>query len=240
LELPKFVISMRGLRELCLSLTKLTAGLLAALANLKYLQHLKLIAYVLEDFIIKDQAFPRLLHLCFVLEHATLPTIEEGALPYLNSLKLICKDLVGLADIKINRLTCLKEVSLDHRVAPETRETWEKTAKEHPNRPRVLLVNAADESESEAADCSVASTPAVSKAKKTPPTSKVAVQEDDIQMIIKQGASAAPEKEKNCAVHPSSKDELNSAFSNIGFPEVTRGLTKLSIAQNGNVSSYTN
>jgi len=239
LELPQFVISMRGLRELCLSSKKLTAGLLAALANLKDLQHLKLIADVLEDFIIEDQALPGLLHLCFVLQRATLPTIEEGALPYLISLKLICKDLVDLADIEINRLTCLKEVSLDHRVAPETRETWEKAAKEHPNRPKVLLVNAADESESEAADCSVASMPAVSEAKETSPTSEVAVQEYDIQMKVNQGPPAAPEKQKNCADQPSSKDERNPAFSNIGFPEVARGLTELSIAQNGNVSSYT-
>jgi disease resistance protein RPM1 len=217
----------------------LTAGLLAALANLKDLQHLKLIADVLDDFIIEDKTFPGLLHLCFVLECATLPTIEEGALPYLISLKLICKDLVGLADIEINRLTCLKEVSLDHRVAPETRETWEKAAKEHPNRPKVLLVNAADESEIEAADCSVASTPTVSGAKETSLTSEVPVQEDDIQMIVNQGPSSAPEKQNNCAVQPSSKDELNSAFNNIGFPEVARGLTELTIARNGNVSSYT-
>lgn len=227
LELPQFVISMRGLREICLSSTKLTSGLLATLANLKGLQHLKLIADVLEDFIIEGQAFLGLLHLCFVLERATLPIIEGGALPYLISLKLICKDLVGLGDIKINRLKCLKEVSLDHRVASETREIWEKAAEKHPNRPKVLLVNSSDEREIKAVDCSVASRPAVSEANGTSPMSEVDVREDDIQMILNQGLSAAAEKQMNCAVQPSSKAELNSDFNNISFPEVALGLTEL-------------
>ncbi|KAJ1264886.1 hypothetical protein BS78_08G036100 [Paspalum vaginatum] len=288
LELPRFVKSMRGLRELCLSSTKLTAGLLAALTNLQDLQHLKLVADELEDFTIEHQAFPGLLHLCLDLQRATLPTIEEGALPYLISLKLICKDLVGLAGIKINHLICLKEVSLHPRVTPETRETWKTAAKEHPNRPKVLLVNPTDDSESEPADNSdasiqtiseameisstsevvqedginkehpnrpkilfvspvdesesepadgfVASTQTISDTMETSTTSEVAVQEDDIQILVNQGLPAAPEKQKNCAVQPSSKDELNSAVNNIGF---SVGLTELSIATNGNVPSYT-
>ncbi|CAL5041487.1 unnamed protein product [Urochloa decumbens] len=239
LELPQFVTSMRGLRELCLSSTKLTTGLLVALTNLKDLQHLKLIADELEDFIIEDQAFPGLLHLSFVLQRATLPTIEGGALPYLISLKLICKDLVGLADIKINHLICLQEVSLDPRVTPETREAWEKAAKKHPNRPKVLSVDPADESESEPADGSVASTPTTSEAMETSCTSEAPVQGGDIQMLVNQGLFTAPEKKKNCAVQPSSKDELNSAFNNIGLSEVALGLPELSVAQNGMVSSYT-
>lgn len=237
LELPQFVISMRGLRELCLSSTKLTAGLLAALSVLKDLQHLKLIADELEDFIIEDKAFPGLLHLCFVLEGATLPTIEEGALPYLISLKLICKDLVGLAGMKINHLKCLKEVILDHRVTSETRETWEKAAKEHPNRPKLLLFNPVDESESVPGDSSLASTTAEREAMETFPTPDGALQEDNIQILVKQISSAAPEKLNNS--EPISKDELNSSFNNMGFSEGKLGLTELSIVQNGKVSSYT-
>ncbi|KAI4986298.1 hypothetical protein ZWY2020_018928 [Hordeum vulgare] len=148
LELPQFVKSMRGLRELCLSSTELTTGLLEALAELRSLQYLKLIADGLQEFIIKDQAFPRLLRLCLVLQFPTVPQIDDGALRYLMSLQLICKDLAGLAGMEIKRLGCLKEVTLDPSVTPETREAWKKAAKEHPNRPKVSLLKAIEPTES--------------------------------------------------------------------------------------------
>lgn len=232
LDLPQFVISMRGLRELCLSSTKLTADLLASLSILKDLWHLKLIADEIDDFIIKDKAFPELLHLYFVLQGATttLPTIEEGALPYLISLKLICKDLVGLSGMKINALKCLKEVTLDPRVTSETRETWEKAVKEHPNKPKLLLFNHVDESQSEQEDSPLATATAWSEeAMETLPTSEGT-------LLVKQVLSAAPEKLSNPG--STSNHELNSAFNNM----VSEGkvcLTELSSARNGKLSSYT-
>ncbi|CAO2152406.1 unnamed protein product, partial [Urochloa humidicola] len=92
LELPGFVTALRQLRELCLRSTKMTAGLLTALTNLKHLQYLKLIADELEEIHIKEKALPRLLCLCFVLQRPTFPKVQEGALPFLKSLQLLCKD----------------------------------------------------------------------------------------------------------------------------------------------------
>ncbi|CAL4994166.1 unnamed protein product [Urochloa decumbens] len=92
LELPGFVTALRRLRELCLQSTKMTADLLIALTNLKHLQYLKLIADELEEIHIKEKALPSLLCLCFVLQHPTFPKVQEGALPFLKSLQLLCKE----------------------------------------------------------------------------------------------------------------------------------------------------
>uniref|UniRef100_J3N6X9 NB-ARC domain-containing protein n=1 Tax=Oryza brachyantha TaxID=4533 RepID=J3N6X9_ORYBR len=146
-QLPQFVTSLRGLKELCLSSTKFTTDILEALSNLRYLQYLKLIADELEQFTIKDQGFSRLLRLCIVLQYPTFPIIQEGALPFLVTLQLLCKDLHGLSDIKIRCFEHLQEVTLDSRVIPATRREWAKAAKEHPNRPKVLLLKSGDTAE---------------------------------------------------------------------------------------------
>ncbi|KAM0905010.1 hypothetical protein ACQ4PT_017649 [Festuca glaucescens] len=213
LELPQFVKALRGLRELCLSSTKLTADLLAALTELRSLQYLKLIADHLEEFIIKDQAFPRLLRLCFVLQCPTLPKIEEGALPYLMSLQLICKDLVGLADMKIEHLRCLKEVTLDQKVTPETREAWEKASKEHPNRPKVLLLKTIDPTESEHTDHSVDSEPEEHEIVEASVDLEEPEQVVDSQMLVKKGSGsyAITKKRKYSAV-----GEASSSFDDMG------------------------
>ncbi|CAO2148426.1 unnamed protein product [Urochloa humidicola] len=67
-ELPGFVTTLRRLRELCLQTTKLTAVLLVALGDLKDLQYLKLIADELDESVLKNEALPALLRLCFVLK----------------------------------------------------------------------------------------------------------------------------------------------------------------------------
>ncbi|RCV37139.1 hypothetical protein SETIT_8G039400v2 [Setaria italica] len=150
--LPQFVISLRGLKELCLTSVKCTKGLLEALTLLSNLKYLKLIADDLEKFTIKDKAFPSLLCLCFVLQHPThptLPTIQEGSMPFLNTLQLLCKGLHGLCGIKIEYLKVLKEVILDDRVDSDTWGEWEEAAKEHPNKPKVLPSKIADTSKRE-------------------------------------------------------------------------------------------
>jgi disease resistance protein RPM1 len=218
LELPQFVKALRDLRELCLSSTKLTAVLLAALTELRSLKYLKLIADHLEEFIIKDQAFPRLLRLCFVLQCPTLPKIEEGALPYLMSLQLICKDLVGLADMKIEHLRCLKEVTLDQKVTPETREAWEKAAKEHPNRPKVLLFKTIDPTESEHTDHSVDSEPEEHEIVEASVDLEEPEQVVDSQMLVNKGSGsyAMTKKRKYSAVQSSSNGEASSSFDDMG------------------------
>jgi disease resistance protein RPM1 len=215
LELPGFVMALRRLRELCLQSTKMTADLLTALTNLRHLQYLKLIANELEEIHIKDKALPRLLSLCFVLQRPTFPKVEEGALPYLKSLQLLCKDMNGLSGMQIKGFTRLSEVMLHCRVTDGTKENWVRAAKEHPNRPIVLLkraippkVNhggdsaAAGGTEDEIVDCSV-------------------LLEEQIQETHTQMPHDGPD----------------SSFNNMGQQVVCAALSGSSIANNGRVAS---
>ncbi|KAM3311548.1 hypothetical protein ACQJBY_031910 [Aegilops geniculata] len=203
--LPQFVVSLRGLRELCLSSTRLTAGVLEALSNLSYLQYLKLVAHDLDEFVVRDQAFCRLLRLSLELQCPTFPTIEEGALPFLVTLQLLCRDLHGLSGLKIEYLKHLKEVTLDPRVTPTTRGTWEKAAREHPNRPKVLLLKSVDAAQSELADYTIASEPAES-----------AIQETSIPALLNQGLVASSSV---------MREQSTSVLSNMGLSEVSSALT---------------
>ncbi|XP_037421820.1 disease resistance protein RGA4-like [Triticum dicoccoides] len=203
--LPQFVVSLRGLKELCLSSTKLTTGVLEALSNLSYLQYLKLVAHDLDKFIVRDQAFCRLLRLSLELQCPTFPTIEEGALPFLVTLQLLCKDLHGLSDLKIEYLKHLKEVTLDPRVTPTTRRTWEKAAREHPNRPKVLLLKSVDAAQSEIADYTIASEP-----------TECAIQESSIPALLNQGLVASSSVMSK---------QSTSVLSNMGLSEVSSALT---------------
>lgn len=146
--LPQFVVSLRGLKELCLSNSKLTAGVLEALSSLKHLQYLKLIAHEIEDFSIEVHALPRLLRLCFELQHSTFPTIKQGAMRFLVTLQLLCKDINDLSVINIECFGHLEEVILHPQVSQETQKQWEKAAEDHPNGPKVLLFKSGDEAES--------------------------------------------------------------------------------------------
>ncbi|EMS54857.1 Disease resistance protein RPM1 [Triticum urartu] len=167
--LPQFVVSLRGLKELCLSSTKLTTGVLEALSNLSYLQYLKLVAHDLDKFI------------------------------------LLCKDLHGLSDLKIEYLKHLKEVTLDPRVTPTTRRTWEKAAREHPNRPKVLLLKSVDAAQSEIADYTIASEP-----------TECAIQESSIPALLNQGLVASSSVMSK---------QSTSVLSNMGLSEVSSALT---------------
>jgi hypothetical protein len=160
LLLPPFVTLMSGLTDLCISSSTLTRGLLSKLANLGKLLYLKLIADLLEGFEIKRGAFPSLRRLCFqvqnltlaqpTIKQGTLPAIEQGALPNLVSLQLLCRDLVvGLSGIDIRHFKHLKEVTIDAEVTSQERHHWEHAAKNHPNRPKIMLVKTANQIESE-------------------------------------------------------------------------------------------
>ncbi|KAJ1275843.1 hypothetical protein BS78_05G167300 [Paspalum vaginatum] len=150
-ELPGFVTALPELRELCLESKKLTAALLTALFTLKKVQYLKLIADELDESVLKADTLPNLLRLCFVLKKPTFPTIEDGALPKLESLQLLCDGLNGLSGIQINHFIQLREVIIDIgvRVNRCTKQIWLDAADNHPNRPNVILLNAPRE------DCAV-------------------------------------------------------------------------------------
>ncbi|CAN6374800.1 unnamed protein product [Urochloa humidicola] len=223
--LPHFIISLRGLVELCLSSVKMAKGLLEALTMLGDLKYLKLISDDLEEFIIKDQAFPNLLRLCVVVRRPTFPTIQEGAMPFLSTLQLLCKDLDGLSGIKMEYLKHLKEVILDHRVTPDTRDKWEKAAKEHSNKPKVLLTRKnTDPEESEDTEDSVALVPDAMKSTKISALSERSVQGNDAHLLANKGlkSSAVPKKQNSCEGQSSPDHELNSAFNDMGVSDVSR------------------
>lgn len=142
--LPPFVALLSGLTELCISSASgtLTQDLLSALVELRCLLYLKLTAHQLESFEMRKGMFPSLERLCFVLQSPApaLPTMEEGALPKLVSLQLLCPWLDGLSGIKIGHLEHLKEVTIQDGMTEETRQDWERVVKNHPNRPTLKTV----------------------------------------------------------------------------------------------------
>ncbi|KAJ1274605.1 hypothetical protein BS78_05G074300 [Paspalum vaginatum] len=144
LKLPVFVTALRRLRELCLQSTRLTADLLTALGDLKDLIYLKLVADELDPTTFRDRALPSLLCLCFVVKNMTFPTIEEGALPILVSLQLLCENMDGRCNVQIKAFTRLREVILYDKVNTDIKANWEQATKEHQNRPKVLLLKSAD------------------------------------------------------------------------------------------------
>ncbi|KAM3188668.1 hypothetical protein ACQJBY_020316 [Aegilops geniculata] len=147
--LPRFVTSLCGLEELCLSSTNLAGKDLSNLCQMRFLLYLKLVEADLSGFIIKDGGFPSLLRLCLIVEIPVLPTIGEGALPRLVSLQMLCKDLVDLSGIKIEHHRELQEVALDSMVSTNTVEIWETAARKHPKRPKVIFLRRIDPSETE-------------------------------------------------------------------------------------------
>ncbi|CAL4898112.1 unnamed protein product [Urochloa decumbens] len=158
--LPPFVTLLSGLTDLCITSATLTRGLLSVLGNLGKLLYLKLIADLLEGFEIKHGAFPSLRRLCFQVQHLELApstteqgaraTIEQGALPNLVSLQLLCRDLVvALSGNDFKHFNYLKEVTIDADEVSAQARRWEQTAKNHPNRPTLKLIKTANQIESE-------------------------------------------------------------------------------------------
>jgi disease resistance protein RPM1 len=217
-KLPQFVNELRGLTELCLqSSTRFTADLLTALCDLKYLRYLKLIAEEFDEITIKDKKLRTLLYLCFVLKRPkTFPKIEEGSMPYLESLQLLCKDLDGLSGIQIKGFTHLKEVTLDNRVNNSTKSIWVKAANNHPNRPKVLLKRV-DPQEGDHGEDSAASG---------------ATENEIIECPV---LPEEPEQDTNAQMPPGEVDSVINKIT--GHHVVCAALTGLSISQNDPVSS---
>lgn len=136
----KFVATVSGLTELCLSSATMARGLLLSLSAMPFLLYLTLITDEIEDFVITVGAFQCLRRLRFVLQHQNpvLPKIEEGALPELVSLQIPSKNLAGPSSIEIRHLRKLQEIELHPELSKQTRQEWEAAAWNHPNRPNVL------------------------------------------------------------------------------------------------------
>jgi len=145
---PQFVLSLCGLKELCLILTNLKGSDLSNLLKLRNLLYLKLVGVDhLNDLHINRGDLSSLRRLCLVVETPEFPRIGEGALLTLTSLQLLCQGLVGLCGIELGWFIELQEVALDSMVNTETIQDWENAAKKHPRRPKVLLLKRVDQAE---------------------------------------------------------------------------------------------
>jgi disease resistance protein RPM1 len=149
-----------------------------------------------------------------VLQHPTFPKIEEGALPFLESLQLLCKDMDGLSGIQIKGFTRLREVTLDIRVNNGTKVNWVRVAKEHPNKPKVLLLK----------------TPVPTEVYLGGASASFGTTENGIV-----NCSVLPEGQVQETDTQMPHDEPNSVFSNIGHPVVCAAGS--SIAGNGTMAS---
>ncbi|VAH99654.1 unnamed protein product [Triticum turgidum subsp. durum] len=146
-SLPPFVTMLGGLTKLCLSSPhhQLSGDILAALSRVRCLAYLKLIASQLDKLIIIKGALGSLRRLCIVVEVMAELEVQEGALPLLESLCLLCKDLDGFCGTTIQSLRRIKEVALHDGVNDETKQKWKEATKNHPRRPKLLFVKTAKE-----------------------------------------------------------------------------------------------
>nr|UBY07628.1 NBS-LRR disease resistance protein [Dasypyrum villosum] len=146
-SLPPFVTMLGGLTKLCLSSPhhQLSADILAALSRVRCLAYLKLIASQLDKLVIIKGALGSLRQLCIVVEVMTELEVQEGALPLLESLQLLCKDVNGFCCTAIQSLRRIKEVTLHDGVNYETKQKWKEAAKKHPRRPKLLFVKTAED-----------------------------------------------------------------------------------------------
>ncbi|KAM3206423.1 hypothetical protein ACQJBY_061865 [Aegilops geniculata] len=141
-QLPQFVTMLRGLTKMCLSFPghNLSSDILAGLSRVHGLEYLKLIATQLDEFIIGHDKLGSLRHLCIMVEVITGLEFQEGALPRLESLQLLCEDLNGFSSTTIQSLPRLKEVGIHDGVSDETKKEWKGAAKNHPRCPKLLFV----------------------------------------------------------------------------------------------------
>ncbi|VAI68556.1 unnamed protein product [Triticum turgidum subsp. durum] len=155
-SLPPFVTMLGGLTKLCLSSPhhQLGGDILVALSRVRCLAYLKMIASQLDNLVIVEGALGNLRQLCIVVEVMTELEVQEGALPLLESLQLLCKDLNGFCSKMIQSLRRIKEVTLHDGVNGETKQKWKEAAKKHPRRPNLLFVKTAEDADmgSEPAD----------------------------------------------------------------------------------------
>nr|UBY07160.1 NBS-LRR disease resistance protein [Dasypyrum villosum] len=117
-------------------------NILDTLSRVRGLEYLKAeaIANQLDKLVIRQgHALRSLRHLCVVVEVMTDLEIQEGALPRLEFLRLLCKDINGFSGT-IQSLPRLKEVALHDAVSDETKQEWKGATKNHPRRPKLLYV----------------------------------------------------------------------------------------------------
>uniref|UniRef100_A0A0E0Q179 NB-ARC domain-containing protein n=1 Tax=Oryza rufipogon TaxID=4529 RepID=A0A0E0Q179_ORYRU len=222
-NLREFFSSLRGLVELCISSSNnctMTTDVLEALSTLSDLKYLKLIAYEFDKFTIDDTMFPNLLRLCVELQcpTPTFPSIEHGALQYVDTLQVLCKDLNGPSDIRIERLINLKEVTIRGKVARETRNQWEKAGKEHPMRPKLLFPDSVHTAEYDPMDYCTASEQSQIVTTGSLVLSGEPEQEMGIETALNHGSesySSVPKKQKICADQSGSNDYMDLAISDI-------------------------
>ncbi|KAM3206105.1 hypothetical protein ACQJBY_061657 [Aegilops geniculata] len=141
-SLPPFVTMLVGLNKLCLSFPhQLSSDIIAALSKLRSLKQLKLTATQLNKHIIGQGAFKILQHLWITVEVMTELDIEDGALPCLKSLRLLCKNLDGFSGTSaIKYFKHLEEIALHREVGGDTKQKWKEAARKHPRCPKILFV----------------------------------------------------------------------------------------------------
>ncbi|XP_037457224.1 disease resistance protein RGA4-like [Triticum dicoccoides] len=141
-SLPPFVTMLVGLNKLCLSFPhQLRSDIIAALSGMRSLKQLKLTATQLDKHIIGKGAFKILQHLWITVEVMAELDIEDGALPCLKSLRLLCKNLDGFSGTSaIEYFKHLKEIALHREVGDATKHEWKEAARKHPRCPKILFV----------------------------------------------------------------------------------------------------
>lgn len=145
-EFPQFVAQLSAVEELCLSSTALSWNvILAGLSNLNILKYLKLVEP--EDNLGHVQILPEHLRslerLCLACTPYLDITIQDGALPGLVSLHLVCQHLravPGTPQMEITHMTDLQEVGLHSQLNQAIKQAWANAAEAHPNTPSVFDV----------------------------------------------------------------------------------------------------
>uniref|UniRef100_A0ACD5YY68 Uncharacterized protein n=1 Tax=Avena sativa TaxID=4498 RepID=A0ACD5YY68_AVESA len=137
---PDLVTQLNSIDELCLSSTSLTGDtILDGLRNLLTLRYLKLTEDDLGPLEIRAGHLPGLQRICLVGVRSLDIKIQDGALPRLVSLHLLCPALHLLpgtpGDIEIAHMAGLKQVGLHSGVEDAIRDEWEAAATGHPNVP---------------------------------------------------------------------------------------------------------
>ncbi|KAM3206057.1 hypothetical protein ACQJBY_061624 [Aegilops geniculata] len=142
-QLPLFVTMLGGLTKLCLSFPddhKLSGNFLDSLSRVCGLEYLKLIATQLDKPVIGQGALRSLQCLCVMVEVMTELEIQEVAMPRVESLQLLCKNMNGFSGTTIQCLPRLKEVVLHDGLSNQTKQDWKEAAKRHPRHPKLFFV----------------------------------------------------------------------------------------------------
>jgi hypothetical protein len=144
-QLPHLDSTQNAIVELCLSWTNVRwEDIPDSIRNMQSLKRLKLVENNLGCFVISNQQFLSLSRMCLVgVESLHDITIEDGALPALVSLHILCKN-IDLPPSIIGGIEWLDEVALHSEVAQEIKDEWLAAARTHSKRPNVLFIQGPD------------------------------------------------------------------------------------------------